>query len=212
MVDSADITVTRDAYDEVAELYSDLFRRQLQDNPFDAVMLDAFAHTVREHGAGPVADIGCGPGRVTTHLAAAGLEVSGIDLSPEMIRIAREQYPDLSFEVGPMERLRFEDESLAGIVAWYSIIHTPPARVPDVLTEFARVLRPGGYALFGFQAADEATGVHAYDHKVAPAYRWAPVTFAEVLAAHGFRATATLAREARPDERTPQATVLAVKV
>ncbi|MFD6352728.1 class I SAM-dependent DNA methyltransferase [Nocardia tengchongensis] len=212
MIDSADIHLTRDAYDAVAEQYTKLVHRQLADNPFDRVMLDAFAQTVREHGAGPVADIGCGPGRVSAHLAAAGLEMSGVDLSPEMIRIAREQYPDLPFEVGLMEQLRYADGELAGLVAWYSIIHTPPQRVPAVLNEFARVLRPGGHALFGFQAADESTGVQEYDHKVALSYRWTPDTFAEVLAANGFHATATLTREARPDERTPQASVLAVRV
>ncbi|WP_040814672.1 class I SAM-dependent methyltransferase [Nocardia concava] len=212
MIETEDMVVTRTAYDEVAELYTSLFRRQLQDNPFDRLMIDAFAETVRDNGIGPVADIGCGPGRVTGHLAAAGLEMTGLDLSPEMIRLARELYPDIPFEVGPMERLPFEDAALAGIVAWYSIIHIPPARVPAVLGEFARVLRPGGHALFGFQAADEPTGVTEYAHKVAPAYRWAPDTFAETLADNGFRATAKFFREARPDERTPQGMVLAVRV
>ncbi|MEU6579822.1 class I SAM-dependent methyltransferase [Nocardia sp. NPDC046763] len=212
MIDSEDMRVTRTAYDEVAERYAKLFHRHPHTNPFDRVMLDAFAEAVQENGNGPVADIGCGPGRVTSYLAAAGLEMSGVDLSPEMIRLAREEYPDIPFEVGAMERLRYDDASLAGLVAWYSIIHIPPQRVPAVLTEFARVVRPGGHAAFGFQAADEPTGVRDYAHKVAPAYRWAPGTFAEALAAHGFRATATLSREARPDEYTPHAAMLAVRV
>ncbi|MGW4247915.1 class I SAM-dependent methyltransferase [Nocardia sp. NPDC004722] len=212
MIETADMGVTRAAYDEVAEQYADFIHRQLLDNPFDRGMIDAFAQLVAESDPGPVADIGCGPGRVTAHLAAAGFEVSGIDLSPEMIRLARAEFPELSFEVGPMERLPFPDGALAGLVAWYSIIHIPPQRIPEVLTELARVLRPGGHALFGFQATDEPTGITEYDHKVAPAYRWAPATFAETLAANGFRAVATLTREARANERTPHGNVLAVKL
>ncbi|AYF74569.1 class I SAM-dependent methyltransferase [Nocardia yunnanensis] len=212
MIETEDMVITRTGYDEMAELYTAFVHRQLQENPFDRLMIDAFAETLRDNGTGLVADIGCGPGRVAAHLAAAGLEMTGLDLSPEMIRLAREMYPHIPFEVGPMEQLPFEEAALAGIVAWYSIIHIPPARVPAVLTEFARVLRPGGHALFGFQAADEPTGVTAYAHKVAPSYRWALDTFAETLSEHGFRATAKFSREARPDERTPQATVLAVRV
>ncbi|MGV9663260.1 class I SAM-dependent DNA methyltransferase [Nocardia niigatensis] len=212
MIDSEDMRVTRAAYDEVAELYATLFHRQLHANPFDRVLLEGFAEAVRENGNGPVADIGCGPGRVTGYLAAAGLEMSGVDLSPEMIRLARAECPGIPFEVGPMERLRYDDAALAGLVSWYSIIHIPPQRVPEVLTEFARVVRPGGHAVFGFQAADQPTGVYDYAHKVAPAYRWAPDTFAEALSAKGFRVTATLFREARPDEYTPHAAMLAVRV
>ncbi|MEC3914266.1 class I SAM-dependent DNA methyltransferase [Nocardia sp. CDC160] len=211
MIEPEDMRITRAAYDEVAELYAGLFQRQLQDNVFDRMMLEAFAEAVRDNGFGPVAEIGCGPGRVTAHLAAAGLDMSGLDLSPEMIRLARAAHPDIPFEVGPMEELPYADGALAGIVAWYSIIHTPPVRVPAILTECARVVRPGGQAVFAFQAADEPTGVTEYAHKVAPAYRWAPDTFVETLAAHGFRATASLSRAARPDERTPHATVLAVR-
>ncbi|BAW10701.1 class I SAM-dependent DNA methyltransferase [Nocardia seriolae] len=212
MSETEDVRFTRAAYDDVAQLYTDLVREQLRDNPFDRGMLDAFAHSVRESGTGPVAEIGCGPGRIAAHLAANGLEMSGIDLSPEMIRLARAAHPDIPFEVGSMDRLPFGDAALAGIVAWYSIIHTPPQRLPAVLTEFARVLLPGGHALFGFQATDEPTGTRDYAHRVAPAYRWAPDTFAEVLADNGFRATTKFWREARPDERTPQGTVFAIRL
>ncbi|MVU79977.1 methyltransferase domain-containing protein [Nocardia sp. ET3-3] len=212
MIESEDVRITRAGYDEYAELYARMVEGLMDDMLFDRMMLDAFAEAVRENGTGPVLEVGCGQGRVAAYLTAAGLRVSGIDLSPEMIRLARATYPEISFEIGSMEQLPLEDAALTGLVSWYSLIHTPPQRVPAVLTEFARVLRPGGHVIFGFQAADEPTGVTEYAHKVAPSFRWAPDTFAEVLAANGFRATAKLSREARPDERTPQATVLAVRV
>jgi len=51
---------------------------------------------------GSVADVGCGPGYVTAHLHDSDVEVFGIDLSPEMIDIARRDHPHLRFEVGTM--------------------------------------------------------------------------------------------------------------
>lgn len=211
MIDSEDMRITRSAYDSVAERYAGLVHRQLEANAYDRAILGIFAEAVRDNGNGQVTEVGCGPGRVAAHLAEAGLRVSGSDLSPEMIRLAREAYPDLEFEVGPMEQLAFEDGALDAIVAWYSIIHTPPERIPAVLTEFGRVVRPGGHVLLGFQAADDPIGVTEYDHKVAPAYRWAPATLGDVLGSNGFRVTATMMREAQPDERTPHGYLLAVR-
>ena len=47
-----------------------------------------FRSTARDYG-GPVLEVGCGTGRVTIPLARDGLDVVGIDASPEMLRIAR---------------------------------------------------------------------------------------------------------------------------
>ncbi|NEE14090.1 methyltransferase domain-containing protein [Streptomyces sp. SID7499] len=44
-----------------------------------------------------VAYLGCGPGKVTAHLAALGVPVSGVDRSPRMIEPARTAYPELCF-------------------------------------------------------------------------------------------------------------------
>lgn len=204
---------TREGYDAVAELYTDVFKRSLAENPFDRAMLDIFADLVGDSGA--VVDIGCGPGRITGYLHAAGLRVSGIDLSPEMIRLARRDLPQIGFEVGSMERLELADASLAGIVAWYSIIHTPPERVPAVFAEFARVLRPGGQLLLAFQSPTEPVSVQRFDHKVTTGYRWSADAVAEVLDANGFRTTARLSREARTgenSENSPQGAVLAERL
>jgi hypothetical protein len=51
--------------------------------------------------------------------------------------------------------LDLADGVLGGIVAWYSIIHTPPQRLPVTFAEFGRVLSPGGHLLLAFQAGDE---------------------------------------------------------
>ena len=83
-------------------------------------MLTAFAELVRSAGLGPVADLGCGPGQVTAHLAGLGLSTFGIDLSPKMIMMARQAYPELRYAVGSMTALGLGDGALGGILAWYS--------------------------------------------------------------------------------------------
>lgn len=86
---------TRGSYDTVADDYGVWIKGELAAKPLDRAMLGLFAELVRTAGGGPVADIGCGPGRVTAHLTDLGLSVFGIDLSPNMIALARRTHPGL---------------------------------------------------------------------------------------------------------------------
>ncbi|MBF6328890.1 methyltransferase domain-containing protein [Nocardia transvalensis] len=179
-----------------------MFERHLDVQPFDRAMLGVFAELVRADGNGTVADIGCGPGRITTYLDELGLDVFGIDLSPEMIRLARAAHPQLRFDKGTMEELALADGSLSGIVAWYSIIHTPPERMPNVVGEFRRVLVEGGHLLLGFMAVDDSQDVQPYDHKVAQASVWPLRALARLLHDGGFEPVARMLREPEGEERT----------
>ncbi|WP_067834915.1 class I SAM-dependent DNA methyltransferase [Nocardia lijiangensis] len=208
----ADVDATRTSYDDVAEIYLDLVRDHLATRPFDRAVLGAFAELVRANSSGPVADIGCGPGRIAAHLASLDLPVFGMDLSPRMIELARNEFPGLRFEVGSMEELAIEDEALSGLVAWYSIIHLPPQRVPQVLREFHRVLRNGGHALLAFQTADTTDTVLAFDHKVTRAYCWSPERLAELLREAGFTVIARMVCARQPDERFDQGCLIVSKV
>jgi ubiquinone/menaquinone biosynthesis C-methylase UbiE len=199
-VEYPDTRATRDAYDEWAEVYTEWSAGLLAGEPFDRAMLGVFAELVQADGGGPVADVGCGPGRLTPHLAALGLDVFGIDLSPEMIRLARAAQPDLRYEVGTMEALSLDDATLSGLVAWYSIIHLPPERVPGALTEFARVLRPRGRLLLAFQSTDEERDMQPHNHRVAPSYRWSLRRMEELLRPCGFRMVTRMLRNREPDE------------
>ncbi|MGY2060519.1 class I SAM-dependent DNA methyltransferase [Nocardia gipuzkoensis] len=203
----SDVVATRDGYDAMAERYVAFVAGLMDRQPFDRAMLRVFADVVR----GPVVEVGCGPGRITAHLDALGVEVSGIDLSSEMIRLARAAYPGLSFEVAAMESLDLPDRSLGGIVAWYSIIHTPPEHVPAILSKFARALTAGGHLLLAFQTVDEPVTVVAREHTVARAYWWSVPGLEEMLHDNGFSTVARMTRAADPDEKGPQGYLLATK-
>ncbi|MGX4735838.1 class I SAM-dependent methyltransferase [Kitasatospora griseola] len=144
------LTDIRDSYDTVAADYADRMRGVLAGAPYLRAALALFAELVHADGGGPVADVGCGPGHVTAHLHGLGLDAFGIDLSPAMIDVARRDRPDLRFEVGSMTDLDLADGSVAGLLAFWSLIHLPDDAVPAVFDRFRRVLRPGGPLLVGF--------------------------------------------------------------
>ena len=63
---------TRTSYDTVAVSYADLLRDALAGEPFQRGILALFAELVRAEGGGPVADVGCGPGRLTWYPTRVG--------------------------------------------------------------------------------------------------------------------------------------------
>ncbi|QIY55783.1 class I SAM-dependent methyltransferase [Streptomyces sp. RPA4-5] len=206
---------TRAFYDAIATDYDAHFGEHLAARPMDRAVLAGFAELVRAADAGPVADLGCGPGRVTAHLAGLGLPVFGVDLSPQMVALARRTHPQVRFEVGAMTGLELPDGALGAIVAWYSIIHTPQERLPELFAAFHRLLAPGGTLLLAFQVGDEPLHVaQPFGHPVALDFRRRrPDRIAGLLTAAGLEVRTRMLRE--PDEElgesTPQGFLLARK-
>jgi len=91
-------------------------------------------------------DIGCGPGDFTRAFSDAGALVTGVDFSPEMIRIARDRFPEVEFKVADAERLPFDDCSFDVVVGAYLAHHL--ARPDVAFQEIYRVVRPGGRFVF----------------------------------------------------------------
>ncbi|MGW3324198.1 class I SAM-dependent methyltransferase [Streptomyces virginiae] len=179
------------AYDGVVELYASLFADRLETQPFARAMLTTFAELVRGTGNARAADVGCGPGHLTAMLHDLGVDAFGIDISPGMIDHARRARPALRFDQARMEALPVEDGTLGGVLAHYSMIHTPPGELPALLAEQARVLARGGLLMVSFFATDGPEPVR-FDHKVTPAYSWPVDRFAELLAGAGLTPFARL--------------------
>jgi SAM-dependent methyltransferase len=150
------LTDVRTSYDTIAVSYADQVRELLVERPYLRAALALFADNVRAAGGGPVADVGCGPGYVTAHLHELGVDAFGIDLSPGMIEVARRDHPGLRFEVGSMTDLDLPAASVAGLLAWWSLIHIPDDEVPAVFEHFHRALRPGGPLQLGFHVGGES--------------------------------------------------------
>jgi SAM-dependent methyltransferase len=201
---------TRASYDADAGGYADKVRGLLEASPYLRASLALFAELVHDAGGGPVADVGCGPGYVTRHLADLGVDAFGIDLSPEMVAVARRAYPDLRFEVGTMTDLDLAADSVGGVLAFWSVIHVPDDAVPVVFEGFRRVMAPGSPLLVGFHVGDgisrtsrgysgRSIGVDSHRRRPEQVSRW--------LREAGFTIEAELLM--RPDEDVPGAIVLA---
>lgn len=200
----------RTSYDTDASGYAEKVRGLLEGRPYLRGSLVLFAGFVRDAGGGPVVDVGCGPGYVTAYLHGLGVDAFGIDLSPEMIALARRDHPDLRFEVGTMTDLDLADDSVAGVLAFWSVIHVPDDAVPGVFDEFRRVLHPGGPLLVGFHVGDETQHTsEGYTGRPisVDSYRRRPRQVAGWLRDAGFRIEAELVM--RPDEAVPGAVIFA---
>lgn len=198
------MTVTRASYDIVAASYAELIPDAHDGRPLDAAIMRAFAELTE----GPVADLGCGAGRITGYLHELGLDTFGVDLSPGMVEQARKLYPHLDFRTGDHANLELADESLGGAVVWYSTVHMSAEDVP--WQEFHRVLKPGGHLLHAFKAGDRKTHLgHAYGHDVDLDVYWHdPDRTAENAIAAGFNEVARLVRQKDGYEGGPQAFLL----
>ena len=140
------------SYDRVAEEYVCEFFEELKRKPFDRELLDQFAGSLLDHGS--VCEIGCGPGQIARYLRDHGIEMCGVDLSPEMIKQARHLNPDIPFERGDMLALNLPDAALAGVVCFYAIIHLQREDVTRALKGMNRILKPGGKLLISFHGGE----------------------------------------------------------
>lgn len=146
----------RAAHDVLAEFYAARLTDSVNHMPIERAVLDLFCELTHAADLGrQVGDVGCGIGHLEPYLAARGRSPRGVDLSPESIRLARRDFPDFEFDVADLRALPFQDESLAGVVCWYSLIFLPPEDRPAAMRELFRVVKLGGYLLTGFKAGDE---------------------------------------------------------
>ncbi len=107
------------------------------------MLLDA----ARVRAADTVLDVACGPGIVAAAFAHEATHVTGIDLTPAMVALAKrhcasEGLENVSFEIGDVEQLPYEDGAFSVVVCRYALHHMLDPR--RVVAEMARVCAPGG--------------------------------------------------------------------
>jgi SAM-dependent methyltransferase len=141
-------------YAPIARGYREHLGGELAGKPLDRAFLDAFV----ELTAGTlIVDVGCGPGHVTQYLASRGATVEGADLSPAMIAEAQTSFPALAFRVADMFELPYEQ--LAGIVAFYAIVHLQTGELNGLFRAWHRVLAPGGLCAIAFHAGSQTVHI-----------------------------------------------------
>jgi SAM-dependent methyltransferase len=111
---------------------------------------DGFAKRLKPRGS--ILDAGCGSGRDALAFARAGFDVTAIDASAEMVKLAAD-HTGL-----PVQHLAFGDmkwrDAFDGIWACASLVHTPRAKLCETLQRFAEALRPGGVFWMSMKAGE----------------------------------------------------------
>ncbi|HWU19938.1 MAG TPA: class I SAM-dependent methyltransferase [Nocardioides sp.] len=178
------------AYDARAEEYVDLLGSVGQMAARDRATIEQW----RDGIDGAILDAGCGPGHWTDLLRGSREgAVLGLDASAGFLASARGRFPRSAFVRADLAALPLADATVDGVLAWYSIIHTPPTGVPAILQELRRVLQPGGSLLLGF--FDGPAG-EPFDHAVTTGYYWSVPVLQDALDAAGLR---VLRAETRQD-------------
>jgi ubiquinone/menaquinone biosynthesis C-methylase UbiE len=140
-------------YDKVAKEYAKTFCGEHEKKPKDQEILRRFSQEIGDRK--PVWDFGCGPGQTAAYLRNLGVEISGLDLSDKMLEQARTIHPEIHFRTGNILDLEFENDSIAGVVAFYAIVHFTEEQVGTVIREIFRVLQPGGIFLLTYHIGEK---------------------------------------------------------
>lgn len=137
---------TRNAYDQLAPVWS----ATTDDGPWNGYLERPAVKSLipRPLAERSVLDAGCGSGALCEWLLGEGATVTGVDLSPAMVRAAQTRSGHAArFEVADLaEPLPFDSEVFDGVVSSLTLHYLEDWSVP--LTSFARVLRPGGWLVF----------------------------------------------------------------
>ncbi|GAA2153418.1 methyltransferase family protein [Humibacillus xanthopallidus] len=155
-MDTSWIVEAAQSYDRVAVPYVAVVRDGLNHLPFESSLVNYFVEQVKATGGGLVIDLGCGPGLLSRYLASLGLSVLGVDVSPEMLRIAGGYNPGQRFIEASLTEVPVPDGSAAGVFCWYVMHHVPDEDLGQSFAEIARVLRPGGQLMIGGHVGDSA--------------------------------------------------------
>lgn len=137
------------------ESYAQIAKERAKTHSSPDVWRDEFKEFQKLVPDGGVIDIGCGSGRDAVLFIESGYEYIGIDLSEEMLVVARELVPNADFRKMDMYALEFPSGRFDGFWAAASLLHNPKMSVDRVLQEIGRVVKTGG---IGFLAMKEGVG------------------------------------------------------
>jgi len=195
--------LVRDGYDRCAQEYAD--SRRGERHPELAFLLQ------RLQPGAAVLDVGCGCGLPICRELATQANLTGIDLSPAMIALARQNVSAGTFACGDIMSAQFPDSSFDAITAFYTVFHLPKQEHEELFRRIHRWLKPNGYLLATLTLRDEDSytegdffGVTMYWSNFGlPRYRemLSDLRFSILVVArlgHGFKKGLTRAPEVHP--------------
>jgi len=141
--------IVKEGYQKIAEVYHN--RRLKSTGSLE--LLEKLIEKMPSQGN--VLDVGCGGGYpVANFFSDRGYKVTGVDVSPEMIEIAKKTVPEGAFYVRNMKELDFSEKSFDIIVSFFAIIHVPRAWHAKIISRFYEMLKPNGMILISMGMKD----------------------------------------------------------
>lgn len=163
---SDNIVLVRKSYDKIAKTY-DQQRNKYKNN----LLLAKFSSLVLKGAR--VIDLGCGAGvPVAKFLVSKGYNVTGIDFSDAMLKLARMKVPKAKFVHMDMTKMKFKPGSFDGAVSFYAIIHIPRQKHSAIYKNLHRILKAGSVMLVNASGPDQ-NGWEGY----APDYLGVPMSW-----------------------------------
>ncbi|MFC1475426.1 class I SAM-dependent methyltransferase [Candidatus Zixiibacteriota bacterium] len=140
--------IIRSGYDKIAGRYVE--EREKIDNWQE---IDEFC--AKLPAKAKILDVGCGTGiPIARYLSQNGFEVVGIDLSKEMVTVAKRNVQGARFLQMNMTDIEFPPESFDGLISCYAIFHVPRSEHAAIFQSFYRILKPDGILLASVGAGD----------------------------------------------------------
>jgi len=137
------------AFDQIGERYDEAFPHKEGQVAAASWLIGQLAPGAR------ILDAGCGTGLPTARqLTEAGMRVTGIDISPVMVSLARKNVPQASFTEMDIMDLDPRIGKFAGITAFFSLLMLPRSQIPAALARFGEILLPHGRLVMGMVEAD----------------------------------------------------------
>lgn len=136
-------------YDAMADTWAE-WSSQITDDPRRAwlkKLLDVLP-------GGDVVELGCGDGSRETPVLASRYRTTGVDLSTEQLRRARERVPNATFIHADLTEVDFDPQSFDAVCAFYVLNHVPRDLLPALFARVHTWLRPGGYFIATLGASD----------------------------------------------------------
>jgi 2-polyprenyl-3-methyl-5-hydroxy-6-metoxy-1,4-benzoquinol methylase len=149
-VNNSDITIK--AYNKNAGKYEDKFMDFKTYKEKIQIFSDKYIYKYSE-----VLDIGCGPGNNAKLIYDADktVEITGIDLSPEMIEIAKKNAPDSEFEVKDIRDITL-DKQYDSIIASFCIVHLSDEETNELIKTISKILKKNGTLFLSFMEGKDA--------------------------------------------------------
>ncbi|WP_256107565.1 class I SAM-dependent methyltransferase [Streptomyces sp. ODS05-4] len=138
-----------------------------------------------------VLDAGSGTGRPTAAaLSAAGHRVTGVDVSPVMVALARERVPEADFHCADLRELPLEEGSFDALCVYFTLLTMSRRDQAAGLRRLVRAVRPGGAVAVATVAADVEDVPFVFLGQPVRATSFPADRFTEVLAEAGVRVLA----------------------